>query len=252
MRRPRPPRKLRRKPVVPPANPLLGIEEEPPVRWTPNPPAHPLLDLAIWRSQSPDAERSFQAFAVRETAAAILTGIVLGDGPPAARLAERLVQSLSEVDPVEEPEQVMVRLDQCARGFPEEALAVAAAFVLLDVELESLLLYNAGHPPPLMFVGDRVGYYLAMAGALGLRNALEGGPAMMAFKAYDTLLLYTGPDLTATPSEEMPFTQHVATLRDCADAHSSDLLRQCLEAAACCSEPDAEVPTFIAVRRRPA
>lgn len=194
------------------------------------------------------ADGSFAAFYQQGAALAVLLGNVLGSSAEVSRLANRLRRELAHLDPLEEPERLMVLLDLCARNGSRETAPVSVLLALVDLDQATLLLYNAGHPAPLLFSGDTAECIPPMSGPLGWGRGPEGGPILRSFEPYDTLLL-PGGDGAVNGGQR--FSQHLRLLMQCAAAETASDFERCVDGMRSEDRAPADPPACIVIRRRP-
>src|SRR5262249_4812533 len=121
-----------------------------------NPPAESPFEIAVRYEPAREVGGDFYAFCASETRTGVVVGDATGKGIPAALVSTGISHLIRCLPVIEEPERFLsvVHADLIER-LPDWAY-VSMVIALIEPHADTLVVYNAGHPPALLVHGTDV------------------------------------------------------------------------------------------------
>ncbi|MBI3910818.1 MAG: PP2C family protein-serine/threonine phosphatase [Armatimonadetes bacterium] len=155
------------------------------------PPPHPNFEIAVRFQPAREVGGDFYSFFTYRRRVGVLVGDVSGKGVPAALVSTSLGYLARWLRPLEDPDRFLTAVNRALwERLPEDAFA-SMAFVVLDPEAERLVIYNAGHPPPLIIGSGAMRRAQTQNLLLGIAADARFEPETFSFRNGDVLVLYS-------------------------------------------------------------
>jgi serine phosphatase RsbU (regulator of sigma subunit) len=155
------------------------------------PPQHPNWEISAFFEPAREVGGDFYAFLPEGERLGVIIGDVSGKGVPAALVSTSICHLIRCLRPMEDPARFLASVNEnLLEKLPEWAFATMA-FAMLDAQRESLAVYRAGHPPPLVLRPGGTQRVEKPNVPLGLVDEAGFMPTIIPFRAGDTLVLYS-------------------------------------------------------------
>jgi sigma-B regulation protein RsbU (phosphoserine phosphatase) len=155
------------------------------------PPDDPRLETAVRYVPALALGGDFYSFFAAGPRVGVILGDVSGKGTPAALVSTSICQLAGWLRPLQAPDRFLANLNQeLLEHLPAETF-VSMASAFLDPEGERLVIYNAGHPPCLLWSGDTPLRCCVPNLPLGMFPNVTFEPETFRFRPGDVLVLYS-------------------------------------------------------------
>lgn len=154
-------------------------------------PAHPTLEVAVAFEPADEVGGDFYAFFTSGERLGVIVGDVSGKGVPAALVSTTLCHLVHWLQPMGDPDHFLDALNRDLYERLPDSTFASMAFALFDPPAGRVVLYNAGHLPPLLVQGDGLRFINNPNLPLGAVPDAEFVPVEIPFGPSDLLLLYS-------------------------------------------------------------
>lgn len=172
------------------------------------PPRIPGLDIAVRLEFAREVGGDFCLFLPDGERIALVVGDVSGKGTPAALVSTTIAYLLPALWPSLGPPEAICTLNRALRERLPAAAFVTMVVAEVDLEAETMRLWNAGHPAPLLWRAPeaRVMEAEVFNPVLGVLPGCECHPKSWPFQIGDLLLLYSDGLTEAQNADGEQFT----------------------------------------------